>query len=161
MRTPGEDGLTAAEVETARVGGLDPQPVRRRSALTDPLVRGVAAHANLIQTGLTTRQAASKLGVSDARIRQRLHFRTLFAVRAGRSWKLPLFQFTREGELPGWGKVCSSLPSTASPVAVLRWLELPHCDLVTGEDEPPMSPRAWLLEGRPPATVAALAVELS
>lgn len=156
---PGQEGLTAEEVAAARSGGLNPRPAR--SARADPLVRGVVAYASLIHTGLTTRQSAARLGVSDARIRQRLHERTLLAVREGRSWKLPLFQFTERGELPGWGELCASLPSAASPVAVERWLGLPHPDLVTGEHETPTSPRAWLLEGRPPQAVAALAGELA
>ena len=156
---PGQEGLTAGEVEAARSGGLDPQPAR--GARADPLVQGVVAYASLIHTGLPARQAAARLGVSDARVRQRLQARTLLAVREGRSWKLPVFQFTRRGELPGWGEVCPSLPPTASPVAAERWLGLPHPDLVTGDNETPMSPRAWLLEGRPPEAVAALAGELA
>ena len=156
---PGQEGLTAEEVEAARSGGLDPQPAR--GARADPLVQGVVAYASLIHTGLTTRQTAARLGVSDARVRQRLQARTLLAVREGRSWKLPVFQFTKRGALPGWGQVCPSLPPAASPVAVERWLRLPHPDLVTGENETPISPRAWLLEGRPPEAVAALAGELA
>jgi hypothetical protein len=157
--TPGQEGLTAKEVEAARSGGLDPQPAR--GARADPLVQGVVAYASLIHTGLTTRQAAARLGVSDARVRQRLQARTLLAVREGLSWKLPVFQFTKRGELPGWGEVCPSLPPGASPVAVERWLGLPHPDLVTGENETPISPRGWLVEGRPPGAVAALAGELA
>ena len=156
---PGQEGLTAEEVEAARSGGLDPQPAR--GARADPLVQGVVAYASLIHTGLTTRQTAARLGVSDARVRQRLQARTLLAVREGLSWKLPVFQFTKRGELPGWGAVCPSLPPAASPVAVERWLGLPHPDLVTGQNETPMTPRGWLLEGRPPEAVAALAGELA
>jgi hypothetical protein len=156
---PGQEGLTVEEVEAARSGGLDPQPAR--SARADPLVQGVVAYASLVLTGLTTRQAAARLGVSDARVRQRLQARTLLAVREGLSWKLPVFQFTKRGELPGWSEVCPSLPPGASPVAVERWLGLPHPDLVTGENETPISPRGWLLEGRPPGAVAALAGELA
>ena len=156
---PGQEGLTSEEVEAARSGGLDPQPPR--GARADPLVQSVVAYASLIHTGLTTRQTAARLGVSDARVRQRLQARTLLAVREGLSWKLPVFQFTKRGQLPGWGEVCRRLPSAASPVAVERWLRLPHPDLVTGENETPISPRGWLLAGRPPAAVAALAGELA
>lgn len=155
---PGQEGLTAEEVEAARCGGLDPEPA---ASGDDPLLQGVVAYASLIQTGLTTRQAADRLGVSDARIRQRRLERTLFAVREGKSWKLPLFQFAERGELPGWRVVCPALPAAASPVAVERWLALPHPDLVAGEDEAAMRPRDWLLQCRPPETVAALAGELA
>ena len=152
-----EEGLTAEEVEVARSGGLDD---RALTGAADPLLQGVVAYARLIHTGLTTGQAAQRLGVTDARIRQRLSDHTLFAVRAGKSWHLPAFQFTRNRELPGWGEVCPRLPRSASPVALERWLLAPHPDLVLGEDETPTSPRDWLLAGRPPQSVAAVAGEL-
>ena len=112
---PGQEGLTAEEVEAARSGGLDPQPAR--GARADPLVQGVVAYAGLIHTGLTTRQTAARLGVSDARVRQRLQARTLLAVREGLSWRLPVFQFTKRGELPGWGAAARAflLPRLLSP----------------------------------------------
>lgn len=152
------EGLTPEEIEVARSGGLEPRPAGNG---TDPLVRGVVALASLIETGLTTRHAAERLGVSDARIRQRLQDRTLLAIRSGRTWKLPVFQFTERGELPGWSEVCAKLPETASPVAIERWLALPNADLVTGEAESPVSPREWLLAGRPPEPVTELASELA
>ena len=154
-----QEGLTAAELEVARAGGLDPTP--KFAPGQDPLLAGAISYASLIQTGLTTAQAGTLLGVSDARIRQRLQERTLLAIRAGRSWKLPVFQFAGKGELPGWGEVAQALPRDLSPVAVESWLRLPNADLVTGEDEVPASPRAWLLEGRSPQPVAALAAQLS
>ena len=156
---PGQEGLTASELEVARSGGLDPTPVV--GTHPDPLLVGVVAYASLLQTGLTTIEAAKALGVSDARIRQRLHDRTLLALRDGRTWKLPMFQFAEGAELPGWGEVAKELPRDVSPVALERWLLLPNPDLVAGEDETPMSPRVWLQEGRPAQTVASLAGELS
>lgn len=148
-------GLTREEARVARGGGLDATPV---AVGDDPLLGGVAAYASLVAAGLTTREAARRLGVSDARVRQRLQERTLLAVREGRAWKLPPFQFTAAGEVPGWAPVCAALPRNASPVAVERWLSLPHPDLVVGES--PVPPREWLLAGRPPEAVAALAGEL-
>lgn len=156
---PGREGLTAEEANVARSGGLDPHPTFGDHP--DPLLLGVIAYATLIQTGLTALQAAKRLDVSDARIRQRIQDRTLLALREGGYWKLPVFQFTESGELPGWSVVAPRFPLDVSPVAVERWLLLPHADLVSGKDEAPMSPRAWLLEGRPPQTVAALAEELA
>lgn len=155
---PGREGLTHAEVDVARAGGLEPVPTW---GTVDPLLQGVVALASLIRTGLTTREAASRLGVTDARVRQRLADRTLLAIRTGHTWRLPLFQFVGAAELPGWEEVCRRLPPGASPVAIERWLSLPHPDLATGDDESPASPRAWLLAGRPSAVVAGLAGELA
>jgi excisionase family DNA binding protein len=155
---PGREGLTEAEAAVARSGGLEPQPAR---GAADPLVQGVVALAGMIHTGLTTREAANRLDVSDARIRQRVNEHSLLAIRDGRTWRVPLFQLEGGGELPGWAQVCRALPMAASPVAVERWLSLPHPDLVTGEEVEPVSPRGWLIAGRPPDAVAALAGELA
>lgn len=155
---PGREGLTAEEVDVARTGGLDPGLRPRGSA--DPLAESVVRHAKLIDTGFTTREAAAHLGVSDARIRQRIDEGTLFALRHGRSWRLPAFQFVPGGELPGWADVCRMLPPDISPVALARWLTLPHSDLGVGDDELPVAPLDWLMGGRPPGRVASLADEL-
>jgi len=155
---PGHEGLTEVEAAIARAGGLETGPVPSGK---DPFLLGIAAYANLTATGLTTRQAAGQLGVSDARIRQRILDGTLLAVREGRAWKLPLFQFADGRELPGWATICSALPDEVSPVALESWLVLPHSDLGVGREETPISPRDWLLEGRPPEAVAALAEELA
>jgi excisionase family DNA binding protein len=155
---PGAEGLTAEEVAVAQAGGLEPMLLRDAE---DPLVDGIVAHAALLQTGLTTAQAAKRLGVTDARIRQRLRDRTLLALREGRAWKLPAFQFTARGELPGWAEVCPAVPTMASPVALERWMNLPHPDLRVGPSEERVSPRAWLQQGRAPRAVAELAGELA
>ena len=156
---PEQEELTATEIEILLSGGLDPTP--RADTGPDPVLIGVFAYVNLLRTGLTTTEAAERIGVSTARIRQCIHDRSLFALRVGRAWKLPLFQFTEAGELPGWGEVARVLPRDASPVAVERWMLNPNPDLVAGEDETPMSPRVWLQEGRPAQAVASIAVELS
>jgi len=157
---PGQEGLTTSEADVLRSGGLDPTP-RPFGDKVDPLLDGVLTYAALVETGWTTIQAAKVLRVSDARIRQRLQERTLLAIKSGRSWKLPLFQFAGGTELPGWGQVAQKLPKGISPVAVERWLRLPNPDLVTGENETAMSPRDWLQEGRPATIVASLAAGLS
>ena len=127
-RSPaGREGLTEAEAAVARTGGLCLEPGWTK----DPLLEGVVALASQIETGLTTGEAAARLGVSDARIRQRLSEHTLLAVLNDRTWCLPLFQFAEGGELPGWRAICRNLPADVSPVAVERWMSIAHPDLVT------------------------------
>lgn len=154
----GAEGMSDAEISVVREGGLDPYAGYAKS---DPLVDGVVAYVCLVEGGLTTQAAAERLGVSDARIRQRLMERTLLAIRVGRSWLLPAFQFTANGELPGWGEVCRQLPAAVSPVAVERWLSLVSSDLVVGAAEAPVSPRVWLEAGRPAAAVTELLHDLA
>jgi excisionase family DNA binding protein len=156
---PGQEGVAATQLSVARLGGLDPESAAGKHS--DPLLIGVITYARILKTGLTTLEAAKRLGVSDARIRQRLHARSLFALRDGWIWRLPSFQFTEGGELPGWGEVAVRLPQDLSPIALEQWLLLPNTDLIVGENETPTSPRTWLLEGRPPAVVAILAGELA
>ncbi len=153
----GSEGLTAGELAIARQGGLEPRAVPGPDALSQAVVE----HARLLETGLTTAAAAKRLGVTDARIRQRIDERSLLALRRGRSWRLPRFQFVGEGEVPGWSIVCRRLPAAASPVAIERWLLLPHPDLVVGASEERMAPLKWLHEGRPATVVAELAARLS
>ncbi len=155
---PGQEGLTAAEIQIYRSGGLDPAP--REMGMNDPLLLGVMTYAGLVDTGLTALESAKLLGVTDARIRQRLKERTLLAIKDGGSWRLPVFQFAEGRELPGWGEVARKLPQGISPVTVANWLMVPNVDLAVGQDEAPRSPRDWLLEGRSPLAVARLAEAL-
>jgi excisionase family DNA binding protein len=154
---PGAEGLTAGEVEVARRGGLVPEAVDG----PDPMVRAVVHHAGLLKTGLTTATAAARLGVTDARIRQRIEERSLFAMRSGHRWRLPDFQFVGNLEVPGWSIVCRRLPNEVSPVALDRWLRLPHPDLVADGADDGLAPLQWLHQGRLPDRVAELASSLS
>jgi excisionase family DNA binding protein len=153
----GAEGLTAGELAVARQGGLEPSA----QVGPDPMERAVVEHARLLETGLTTSGAAERLGVTDARIRQRIEGRSLMAMRRGRTWRLPLFQFIGAGEVPGWSTVCRRLSVDASPVAVERWMLLPHSDLVVGKSEERIAPLEWLHQGRLAARVAELASRLS
>ncbi len=132
---------------------------KARSSAATALVRGQAAEAyeSLLGSALTVEQAASRLGVNASRIRQRLGSRSLYGIKDAGAWRLPAFQFGRTGLVPGIAHVLQALPEDASPVAIARWLDTPNPDLCTpDQDERPMSPRQWLAEGRPPASVAAL-----
>ncbi|MCK6529598.1 DNA-binding protein [Myxococcota bacterium] len=156
---PGREGLTAPEEEVLREGGFDVTP--RGIGPDDPLVRTTAEYAAILQSSLGTRDAAALLGVSDARIRQRLAGRrTLLGVETRRGWRLPSFQFTEAGEVPGWSEVVTEIPPGLSLVAVLRWFSTPDADL-EAEDGSPRSPRDWLLAGGPPDAVARLARDLA
>ncbi|MEJ7647696.1 MAG: hypothetical protein WKF57_01415 [Nakamurella sp.] len=82
---------------------------------------------------------------------------TLLSHRTGNAHRLPSFQFTDDGELPGWSKVAPHVAPSWHPVAVERFFTSTHVDLVL--DDRNVSPREWLLAGGPPESVAALAGE--
>lgn len=155
----GSAGLTADEVALLREGGVDPDA--RNVAGLDPVVRGVAEHAAILKSSLTTGDVAEALGVSEARVRQRLAKRTLFGIETRHGWRVPSFQLTEDGELPGWSEVAPRLPVGLSAVELLGWLTLPNADLVVGEEETPISPIEWLRQGRSARVVAGLAAGLT
>jgi len=152
--------LTAEEVAALKRGGFDLTP--RSFGKDDPVARTVAEYVALLKTALTSDEAARFLGVEASRVRQRLLGRSLYGVKVGGEWRLPLFQFHDGKSVPGIEQVVESLDESLHPVAVLRWLTQPCPDLetdATGEDVR-LSPRDWLLLGLPVEDVVALAREL-
>lgn len=148
---------TAAQAAVLRRGGLDPAP--RDHGVDDPYTRGRATYAGLVATAWTAGEAARRLGVSDARIRQRLEERSLYGVKRGNAWRVPTFQFTEDGaEIPGLATVMRALDPALNPVTVYRWFTLPSPDLAMEGEE--LSPRDWLLRGGSPENVAAIAAVL-
>ena len=118
----------------------------------------------LQRESLTLEQAAKALGVSTARLRQRLspNKRTLYGVKDGRAWRIPKFQFDRKGkQVRGIGKVLPHIRPDAHPLSVRAWFTMPHQDLIVGDDDgQPVPPVEWLSSGRPVETVAELAEEI-
>jgi hypothetical protein len=160
--------LPGAELALLQSGGFDvdvgPSPE------DDPIARAAAAYAALLQTALTIKEVATALDRNESRVRQRLLKRTLYGIRQGRSWRLPLFQFqvgerqgTRavQGVVPGIEQVFPALSPEVHPVALWRWFTSPSTELVADEaPEQPLSPREWLLAGRDPEAVARLGLDL-
>lgn len=148
--------FTEAELSELERGGFDVRPLP--AAEVDPAARTATRFMELLVTALTVAQAADLLGVDKSRIRQRLHERSLYGIKAGRSWRLPQFQFTDAGPVPGMDVVLRRLPDSLHPVAVWRWMTTPSPDLVL-EDEP-LSPLDWLRAGGDPGAAVELAAEL-
>jgi hypothetical protein len=164
--------LPEGELDLLRVGGFDvdggPAPG------DDPIGQAVAAYAALMETALSIKEVAQGLGRNESRIRQRLLERSLYGIRRGRNWLLPLFQFeleerqgerTLKGVVPGLDQVLPALSPELHPVSVWRWFTSPSTELVgdeLGDQSPqrPVSPRDWLLAGRNPKAVAELARDI-
>jgi len=117
----------------------------------------------LVRNSLTIEEAAKALRVSTSRIRQRLSSKhpTLYGIKEGRGWRIPRFQFESKGRLVrGIDAVMLHVRRDAHPVVVRDWFTTPHQDLVVGDDDERVTPRAWLSAGRSPDAVAALADEI-
>lgn len=165
---PAAQELPGSELEVLRSGGFDveagPAPE------DDPIARAAAAYSALLETALPIKDVADALGRNESRIRQRLLQRSLYGVRRGRNWLLPLFQFQVVGgqgaraikaAVPSLEKVFPALSPELHPVSVWRWFTSPSTGLTTDEaPDRPISPRDWLLAGRDPKPVAELARDL-
>jgi hypothetical protein len=150
--------LTAPEEAALARGGVSParaDDARRIEA------QAAAAFRQLRAESLRIDQAARRLGVTTGRVRQRLAERSLYGLKDGHAWLLPAFQFAPDGLLPGIHAVLKRLPAGVGPLAFARWLDTPNPDLHTrDEDERPLTPRQWLLEGYPAESAAELAAAL-
>jgi hypothetical protein len=151
--------LSASEIAVLEQGGFELEPLPLDD--THPLIRSAATYAALVGSSFSVSQAASRLHVEDSRIRQRLGARTLYGIKLQAVWRLPLFQFTEHGTVPGIEAVLPHLDAALHPLSVLGWFTTPNPDLVYGEEEEPVSPLSWLLAGRPSEPVAELASSLA
>ena len=150
--------LSRSELAALRDVGLSVEPWAGKDA-DDPLTRTIVDYMALIETSLSAAQAAALLGVDVSRVRQRIRARSLLGVEHEGEWRLPRFQFERKHVLPGLAEVLAVLSPDLNPLDMASWFLAPNIDL----DETsamPISPRAWLLRGNPPQTVAQLAEHL-
>jgi hypothetical protein len=77
----------------------------------------------------------------------------------GRAFRIPLFQLTPEGELPGLRLILKAIRPELRPVQVAAFFTTPQSDLEGPEGEP-ITPVAWLLSGHDPEPVRELALHL-
>jgi hypothetical protein len=155
--------LSRSELAALRDTGLSVRPWAGQ-ADDDPLTKTIVDYMALIETSLTTAQAAALLGVDTSRVRQRIRERSLLGVEYEGEWRLPRFQFERKKVLPGLAEVLALLPPELNPLDVAAWFLAANIDLDAADDTAadalPVSPRAWLLRGNPPRAVAQLAQHL-
>lgn len=119
-------------------------------------IRTIMATAAHFRRGLSVAEAAQRLGVSQGRVRQRLQERTLHGVRPapGAPWRLPPWQFTEDGALPGLGIVLAAAGAEVNPLALERLMTAPSPEL--DDHGRAVSPVDWLAAGGDPRVVAGL-----
>src|SRR5271163_4048860 len=101
--------LTVGEVDALESVGLSTAPWVA-SPEHDPLIRTIADYMALLETSLTTAEAARYLKVDVSRIRQRLRERSLYGIDYDGEKRLPLFQFQGRKVIPGLAPVLAELP---------------------------------------------------
>ncbi|MCK5796091.1 MAG: hypothetical protein KAI47_02855 [Deltaproteobacteria bacterium] len=157
-RVEARRALTDEEFAVLKAGGFDPSKTRRSS---EPFARGIADYASLVANSLSVSDAAKHLKVEASRVRQRLGDRTAYGFKYRGTWKLPSFQFDKNGLVPDIDLVTRSLPTDLHPVAVLTWFTSPNVDLPSpGSKDAPMSPLDWLRSGNEPKIIVELATAL-
>ncbi|WP_037192100.1 hypothetical protein [Rhodococcus rhodochrous] len=140
LRTTNPAGPALSEHD-ARVltdAGFTASPAAATAARVDRDVR----MANLAATSLSIADAAVRLGVTPARIRQRIADGTLWAFDSGRNRLLPPAQFTDSGAVPYLDKVMPHIPKDLHPLMVQTLLTQPQPSLVV--EGRPVSIVAWL-----------------
>ncbi len=143
----GETGteLTVAERQVLTDAGVDLNAEPRE----DPLAMTAALFAAIIETSVTTDEAANRLDMRQSRVRQMIARGTLYSVLLDNRRYIPLFQFEKNGGLiPNITKVNAALPGDLHAVDVYDWYTKPDPDLFVGDDiGASVSPLAWLGSG--------------
>jgi hypothetical protein len=120
----------------------------------DGRARTIAAQAVLRDSALTVTDAATTLSVDTSRVRHRLAAGRLAGWKDRGGWRLPAWQFTSGGVLPGLERVLAALPGDQPPLVIAAFMTTPQEDLrLAGE---PATPRQWLLAGGDPTPVVEL-----
>jgi len=112
----------------------------------------------MLDGAFSVAEAAKRLRVDQSRVRQLLSTGALYGVKLHGEWRLPAFQFTNRGVVPGIQQVLRELPDDLHPVEVLEWFRNPDPDLEIGENS--VSPLDWLRSGGEPERVSAVARDL-
>lgn len=145
--------FTADQRDALRDVGLDLSPLRDDE--TDGRARAVAEQAVLHDSALTVTEAARTIGVDNSRIRHRLLARRLMGWKDRGGWRLPAWQFTENGVLPGLEQVLAALPADQPPLVVAAFMTTPQEDLMARSRA--ITPCEWLQAGGDPQRVARLA----
>lgn len=145
--------FTPAQRTALTEAGLDLSP--RGADEPDYRARSVAAQAVLAESALSVADAARLLRVDPSRVRHRLAGRRLAGWKDQGGWRLPAWQFTRDGVLPGLDAVLAAVPEDEPPLAVAAFMARTQDQLVVAGEA--VTPREWLLAGGDPRPVAALA----
>lgn len=148
--------FTADQREALRDVGLDLSPLRDDEP--DARARAVAEQAVLHESALTVSEAAKTIGVDTSRVRHRLLSGRLMGWKDKGGWRLPAWQFTEHGVLPGLEQVLAALPADQPALVVAAFMTTPQDDLLARSR--PISPSEWLSSGGDPQRVARLAAML-
>ena len=144
--------LTAEEERIFEEMGFDLSPLPEDAP--DPLEESRREFLELVTSGsFSVAEAAYNLNRSQATISSLIDDRRLFALWHEGRWRIPKFQFSKDGRelIPGIEDVNIRIPSDMHPLGIERWYRIGDADN-DGEDQS-LSPLEWLRTGRELKTV--------
>lgn len=106
----------------------------------------------------TVAQIADRLHRSEQRIRGAIADGSLYAVKIGKNWRLPTWQFHDDKVLPRLRAMVAEIPAGTSALSIGNLMTTPTRELFL--DDRPVSPRAWLLAGGDPVPVVTMIGDL-
>lgn len=109
-------------------------------------------------SALPTVAAAQRLGRSVVRIRGAIADGSLYGVKVGHSWLIPVWQLDGAHPLPHLRKIIAAIPQGTSAVAMERVMTQATDELYL--DGTAVSPRQWLLTGQHPEPVIQILQQL-
>lgn len=154
-QTSPADYFSPAQQRVLTDVGLDLSEYHEDEA--DPRANTVAARAVLADSAHSVAEVANVLGIDSSRVRHKLAEGKLTGWK-DRSWRLPSWQFSDAGVLPGLEVVLNALPDDQPPLMAAAFMNTPQTDLeINGKAA---TPRQWLLAHGDPQAVAELATTL-
>lgn len=146
--------LSASERDAMSRLGIDASEVVSDADFyrSGPVLEGMTRQALMTADAVPLAEAARRMGVSDARLRQRIAAGSLMAVHRphGRGWLIPAFQLTEAGEVPHLSRALQATGRPVSAQAMDRFFRTPR------EDLEGVSPRDWLIAGHDPAIIESI-----
>ncbi|PQP17276.1 hypothetical protein C5613_34740 [Rhodococcus opacus] len=137
-RNPAAPPLSDHDAALLDQAGFVDDPAAATTARVDRDIR----MQELVRHSLSIAEAADRLGVTAARIRQRLGEGTLWAFQSGRNRLLPPAQFTDTGAVPHLDHVMPLLAKDLHPLTAQALLTRPQPSLTV--EGRPVSIVAWL-----------------
>jgi hypothetical protein len=143
------DSIAAEEARLLDAAGFADEP----ASYSQVSIEAIATMAWLVKTAYTADEVARGLGVNTARIEQRRHARSLWAVNDDGSWAYPAMQFdvidiagrSALKAVPYLDQVLRALPTDLHPLAITGFLSTPRQELLI--DDRPCAVRDWLSSG--------------
>ena len=157
LYAPSAGELTASELALLEKADVD---VAEHPDRDDPMLDYATEFGAILATSLSAAEAAKRLdNVTAVWVRQKIRDGALYAIQIDGRWKIPAFQFEREGLVPNIGEVNKIIPRTLDAVSVQRFFTTPDPELESPTGEI-VSPLDWLKAGLDVAPVVAIARDL-